>query len=303
MDCLDNFSTNLGCLLKIPFNCDAASTIGVPSKAETPAAATKQPRASSSGGDQDATLTIGDAIEQHLQTNRIGNKIIKHIRLFSVKKIHFFKLILNFPTCHFLSVHEEQSLLLSKCKFLFFSNLCLCLRFNRINSIGYEVAIKFHKFSLNKMFFFHLVTNFAPLLQFFKHGKRELMISMLPVYSKCSYSEEDLIQLLTPFGFQHQAENIYVLPQLRMVGPKWSSCLHIVSINCLSNAPSWVNMCLPLQSLLYNASITNSRNSEINFVMHNLLVPIVSTVRWLCVFDLHFRPLSGCQQERRPLRY
>lgn len=114
---------------------EQASTKDVSSKAETSAAATKQqqPRASSYGADQDSTLTIGDTIEQHLQTNRI-----------------------------------------------------VCLK--------------------NK-------TCFSP--NFFKHGKRELMISMLPVYSKCSYSEEDLVQLLTPFGFQHQAENIYILPQLR----------------------------------------------------------------------------------------
>lgn len=65
---------------------------------------------------------------------------------------------------------------------------------------------------------------FLQLFQFFKLGKRELVISMLPVYSKHSYSEEDLVQLLTPFGFQHQAENIYIIPQLRMVGPKCSSC-------------------------------------------------------------------------------
>lgn len=43
---------------------------------------------------------------------------------------------------------------------------------------------------------------------------------MLPEYSKHSYSEEELVQLLTPFGFQNQAENIYVIPQLRMVGAK-----------------------------------------------------------------------------------
>lgn len=152
-----------------------------------------------------------------------------------------------------------------------FSNLCLWLRFhfNRIWSrtqTSLFSALTFNEWKC----FFHLVTSFLPLFQFFKHGKRELIISMLPVYSKCSYSEEDLVQLLTPFGFQHQAENIYILPQLRTVGPKWSSCLHTGSVSCLS--PS----CLRLQSLLYNAPITDSTNSESNYnAMCNLLASVV----------------------------
>lgn len=92
----------MGCLLNIPFNSDAASTKDVSSKAETSAAATKQPqqqqpRASSYGVDQDSTLTIGDTIEQHLQTNRIGNKTC--LTFFCQERtLLFFLLILNFPT-------------------------------------------------------------------------------------------------------------------------------------------------------------------------------------------------------------
>lgn len=162
--------------------------------------------------------------------------------------------------------------------FVFVFQICVCA-WDSI-SIGYEVSLKLLLFpaltSNEWKWFFHLVTSFLPLFQFFKHGKRELMISMLPVYSKCSYSEEDLVQLLTPFGFQHQAENIYILPQLRTVGPKWSSCWHTGSGSCLSHAPSCLTTCLCLQSLLYNAPITNSSNSKSNYhAMYNLLVSVV----------------------------
>ncbi|XP_060887811.1 uncharacterized protein LOC132958789 [Labrus mixtus] len=41
----------------------------------------------------------------------------------------------------------------------------------------------------------------------------KMLISWLPAYSEGSYTENDLIELLTPFGYQHKDHNIYVAPQ------------------------------------------------------------------------------------------
>ncbi|KAM6960342.1 uncharacterized protein LKV04_021903 [Tautogolabrus adspersus] len=41
----------------------------------------------------------------------------------------------------------------------------------------------------------------------------KMLISYLPAYGEDSYTENDIIELLTPFGYQHKDHNIYVVPQ------------------------------------------------------------------------------------------
>lgn len=65
---------------EIFFKFHAASSKDASSKAEKPSAPKQQqPLTSSHGVEKDSTLTTGDAIEQHLQTNHIGNKIKEHV--------------------------------------------------------------------------------------------------------------------------------------------------------------------------------------------------------------------------------
>ncbi|XP_071315891.1 platelet binding protein GspB-like isoform X2 [Trachinotus anak] len=52
--------------------------------------------------------------------------------------------------------------------------------------------------------------------KFFSLGKKLLLITNLPRYSDGCYIEEDLANLLIPFGFKYQDDNIYVFPQARM---------------------------------------------------------------------------------------
>lgn len=44
-----------------------------------------------------------------------------------------------------------------------------------------------------------------------------MLITGLPVYHDGCYTVDDIAQLLIPFGFKHQDDNINVVPQLRMV--------------------------------------------------------------------------------------
>ncbi|XP_028329745.1 uncharacterized protein LOC114480105 isoform X2 [Gouania willdenowi] len=58
---------------------------------------------------------------------------------------------------------------------------------------------------------------FSP--EFASSNRRVLHITNLPKYEEGSYTERDVANLLTPFGFQHEDEhlhNIYVIPQKRM---------------------------------------------------------------------------------------
>lgn len=90
---MGHFRADIGCLLKLHFKCDAASTKDDSSKAEKPSALKtqqQQPSTSSDGAGQASTLTIGDAIGQHLQTNRIGNKFREHVRLFLLQICFYF---------------------------------------------------------------------------------------------------------------------------------------------------------------------------------------------------------------------
>ncbi|XP_077961501.1 uncharacterized protein LOC120822370 isoform X4 [Gasterosteus aculeatus] len=47
-------------------------------------------------------------------------------------------------------------------------------------------------------------------------GYRQLVVGHLPDYDSCCYTEEDLANVLIPFGFQYAEDRIYVLPQSRM---------------------------------------------------------------------------------------
>ncbi|XP_028329748.1 uncharacterized protein LOC114480106 isoform X3 [Gouania willdenowi] len=54
---------------------------------------------------------------------------------------------------------------------------------------------------------------------FASNNRRVLQITNLPKYEEGSYTERDVANLLTPFGFQHEDEhlhNIYIIPQKRM---------------------------------------------------------------------------------------
>lgn len=44
-----------------------------------------------------------------------------------------------------------------------------------------------------------------------------LLITKLPRYNDVSYTEEELADLLIPFGFKYTQENIYIVPQREMV--------------------------------------------------------------------------------------
>ncbi|KAI3376170.1 hypothetical protein L3Q82_016703 [Scortum barcoo] len=70
--------------------------------------------------------------------------------------------------------------------------------------------------------------------KFFQLGKKLLLITGLPVYSDGRYSEDDVVKLLLPFGFQHKEENLYVVHQARMaffVMPKVGYVHHIMKIS------------------------------------------------------------------------
>lgn len=44
-----------------------------------------------------------------------------------------------------------------------------------------------------------------------------MLITGLPEYYDGCYKVEDVVQLLLPFGFQNENDNIYIVPQIRMV--------------------------------------------------------------------------------------
>lgn len=52
-----------------------------------------------------------------------------------------------------------------------------------------------------------------------------VLISKLPWYYDGCYTEKDLAELLKPFGFQHNDDNIYVLPQAHKVGARSEMCV------------------------------------------------------------------------------
>lgn len=58
------------------------------------------------------------------------------------------------------------------------------------------------------------------LIQFFQFGLKPMLITGLPEYYDGCYKVEDVVQLLLPFGFQDQKDNIYIVPQIRMVVKK-----------------------------------------------------------------------------------
>lgn len=47
-----------------------------------------------------------------------------------------------------------------------------------------------------------------------------MLITGLPEYYDGCYKVEDVVQLLVPFGFQDEDNNVYVVPQIRMVTKK-----------------------------------------------------------------------------------
>ncbi|XP_045920767.1 uncharacterized protein LOC123980427 isoform X4 [Micropterus dolomieu] len=51
---------------------------------------------------------------------------------------------------------------------------------------------------------------------YFKYGKKLLLITGLPEYHDGRYTEDELAELLKPFGFQHKDDTIYVVPQTCM---------------------------------------------------------------------------------------
>ncbi|XP_070849509.1 microtubule-associated protein futsch-like [Chaetodon trifascialis] len=61
-----------------------------------------------------------------------------------------------------------------------------------------------------------LSINFCLSPRLFQLGKKLLLITGLPKYHDGCYTEDDIVKLLTPFGFQHTDENIYVVPQTCM---------------------------------------------------------------------------------------
>ncbi len=67
------------------------------------------------------------------------------------------------------------------------------------------------------------------IFQFLTLEKQPLLITGLPkfYYDGC-YTEEDLAKLLKPFGFEYATENIYVVPQTRMVGTRFNICIGLV---------------------------------------------------------------------------
>ncbi|XP_036967642.1 zinc finger protein 638-like [Acanthopagrus latus] len=49
-----------------------------------------------------------------------------------------------------------------------------------------------------------------------QHGLKQMMVTRLPKYYDGCYTEEDVVKLLTPFGFEYTDDSIYVLPQMCM---------------------------------------------------------------------------------------
>uniref|UniRef100_A0A671TQ56 Matrin-type domain-containing protein n=1 Tax=Sparus aurata TaxID=8175 RepID=A0A671TQ56_SPAAU len=49
-----------------------------------------------------------------------------------------------------------------------------------------------------------------------QHGLKQMMVTKLPTYYDGCYTEEDIVKLLTPFGFEYTDNSIYVLPQMCM---------------------------------------------------------------------------------------
>lgn len=66
-----------------------------------------------------------------------------------------------------------------------------------------------------------LIIIFPSIFQFFVLGKKQLLITGLPVYYDGCYTEDDIAKLLISFGFQNQDDNINVVPQMRMVGTRF----------------------------------------------------------------------------------
>ncbi|KAL6118352.1 uncharacterized protein ACO6RY_03167 [Pungitius sinensis] len=52
--------------------------------------------------------------------------------------------------------------------------------------------------------------------EFILEGHRQLVVGNLPEFDSCCYTEEDLANVLVPFGFQYAEDSIYVIPQSRM---------------------------------------------------------------------------------------
>lgn len=45
-----------------------------------------------------------------------------------------------------------------------------------------------------------------------------MLITRLPKYEDGLYTEEDVAELLVPYGFEYTDENINIVPQTQMVG-------------------------------------------------------------------------------------
>nr|XP_046236930.1 uncharacterized protein LOC124054689 isoform X2 [Scatophagus argus] len=52
--------------------------------------------------------------------------------------------------------------------------------------------------------------------KFFRLDRKLVLITRLPTYDDGCYTEDDIAQLLIPFGFQYISENIYVVPQVQV---------------------------------------------------------------------------------------
>ncbi|XP_073330607.1 uncharacterized protein [Pagrus major] len=63
-----------------------------------------------------------------------------------------------------------------------------------------------------------------------KHGLKQLMITRLPKYYDGCYTEEDIVKLLVPFGFEYTDNSIYVLPQMCMALFQMPTAAHVRAI-------------------------------------------------------------------------
>lgn len=110
--------------------------------------------------------------------------------------------------------------------FTVFMSLSVCLKWSTCQS----QRVGSHTF---KIFQYTPLSSLILLIsiQFFQFGLKPVLITGLPEYYDGCYKVEDVVQLLLPFGFQNKSDNIYIVPQIRMVKNDKKHQMHILERN------------------------------------------------------------------------
>ncbi|XP_060922607.1 uncharacterized protein LOC132996280 [Limanda limanda] len=116
-----------------------------------------------------------------------------------------------------------------------------------------------------------------------KQGRRQVVITNLPKYDDGPYTEEDVANLLIPFGFKYSQFKIYVLPQICVAFvemPTGAEAHHIIDVSSSHRGITFKGNKLELhvdcsgfrfQPVMFYKSVMNAMNSSVDDTRHKII--------------------------------